>query len=139
MLIVCDTNVLVSALLWSGKAASVRRAWMEGRCVLALDTPVLDEYRRVLSYRKFSLAPQDVAYLVKEEILPFGIRLPDSPRDKEPWIPEDPDDDCFIRLALMAKAACIVSGDSHLLSAKDLPVPVLDIPGFLARLEKRNA
>lgn len=139
MLIVCDTNVLVSALLWTGTAAAVRQAWLEGRCVLALDASVLDEYRRVLSYRKFPLSAQDVAYLIEEEILPFGIRFPDSPGDKGQWIPEDPDDDRFIRLALRAEAACIVSGDSHLLAGKDLPVPVLDIPGFLVRMEKQNA
>lgn len=133
MLVVCDTNVIVSALLWRGPTAAVHRAWVEGRCSLALGRAVLDEYRRVLAAPKFGLMPDDVSYLLDQEILPFGAVFPDERLPSGSWIPDDPADDEFIRLALASEAAALVSGDRHILSAADrLPCRVLAVPAFLA-------
>lgn len=130
MLIVCDTNIIVSALLWKGRTAPIHRALLEGTCVLALD-----EYRRVLSYEKFGLSTEDVRYLIEEEIHPYGIQFPCSSVTEQSWNPEDPDDDRFVRLALEAEADCIVSGDSHLLNTA-LPCRVITASEVLEELKQ---
>lgn len=135
MLLVLDTNVLVSALLFNGPAASVHKAWVEGRIELIFTREILDEYRRVLSYPKFGLSEEDAAYLMEEEILPFGVTV-STPEASTVWIPEDPADDRFIEAAVSGKAAALVSGDGHILSrGKKLHCKIMTLSELTAILE----
>ena len=132
MLVVCDTNVVISALLWDGPTSAIHRAWVEGICSLTLDETILAEYRRVLSYPKFGLSPADVNFLLENEVIPFGIMVRESDLPLGSWIPDDPEDDAFIRLALAAKADALVSGDRHILARRDnLPCRILTVAEFL--------
>ncbi len=135
MLLVLDTNVVVSALLFNGPASLAHRAWVEGRIELIFTREILDEYRRVLSYPKFGLSEEDAAYLIEEEILPFGCTI-STPEASTSWIPEDSADDRFIEAAVAGNAAALVSGDTHILSrGKKLPCKVMALYELTAILE----
>jgi len=65
MLVVLDTNILVSALLSPfGPPARVLDLLLGGDIQAAYDDRLLAEYREVLARPKFSFAPEDVAALL---------------------------------------------------------------------------
>ena len=62
MLVVLDTNILVSALISPfGPPARVLDMVLGGDIQVAYDDRLLAEYREVLARPKFSFAPEDVA------------------------------------------------------------------------------
>jgi putative PIN family toxin of toxin-antitoxin system len=128
--IVLDTNVLVSALLFTGPTIRLVSLWREGRVVLLLSKDILVEYLRVLSYPKFALSPEDIKGLIEEIVLPFSETV--KVRDRTPVIHQDPADDKFIFLALDGRADFIISGDRHLLSlGKYKSIKILTAREFL--------
>lgn len=54
MRIVCDTNVLVSGLLWSGSSNMILKQVRDKRLILLITPPLLEELREVLSRPKFA-------------------------------------------------------------------------------------
>jgi len=66
---VLDTNVLVSAFLFSGQTSRFVPFMKEGTVVPLVSKEILDEYLRVLSYPRFSLAVPEIRALLYEEIL----------------------------------------------------------------------
>jgi len=132
VLVVLDTNILVSALLFRGKASVLHRAWVEASFSLAVTEAMVEEYRRVLSYEKFRLSKFEVEYLLSEEVLPFSTLIEGSPACSH-WIDDDPDDDEFINAALDQRVDYLVSGDSHILDRKaELPCRVLTLAELVA-------
>ncbi len=110
----CDTNVLVSAFIAGGPPSRVIEAAVDGRVVLVLADPVLDELRRVLAV-KLGFEGQRI-----EEIVGFLIDLASArvgaPAATPPAITGDPDDDVVLACALAADVQVLVSGDRrHLL------------------------
>ncbi len=135
MLVVLDTNVIVSALLFGGRASRVHQAWVEGTFDFLFSDSTIMECRRVLAYQKFGLSLDDVAYLLDEEILPFARIVP-FVGSLEKWIPEDPEDDKFIALALVGEADFLVSGDAHIIDRRhSLPCHVLSLIDFIKKIE----
>jgi len=135
VLVVLDTNILISALLFRGAASAVHQAVLDGRLMPLISPPILEEYRRVLSYEKFGLSHTDVRWLLDEEIAPF-FRLRHPPMSDTRWIPEDPTDDHFIQLAT-AESATLISGDRHILQRRqELPCPVMTLSECLSAIEK---
>jgi putative PIN family toxin of toxin-antitoxin system len=114
--VVLDTNVLVSALLFTGPLSRLVSLWRERRIVLLLSKDVFIEYVRVLAYPKFKLTGEEIKALVDEYILPYGemVTVADNPA----IIREDPADDKFLSLAAAGRARFILSGDKHLLALK---------------------
>jgi uncharacterized protein len=107
MIVVLDTNVLVSALLQPQGPPGQIALWVAaGDPTLAYDSRILDEYREVLGRAKFRFDPDRVEALL-EQILrgtpvvarPLPGRLP------------DPDDEPFLEVALAAGARCLVTGN----------------------------
>ena len=87
MLVVLDTNVLVSALLSPfGPPARVPDPALGGEIRLAYDDRVMAEYREVLARPKFGFSPEDVADVLAflegdgEPVtaLPLSCELPDA-------------------------------------------------------------
>ncbi len=127
MLAVLDTNVLVSSLLFRGAASVIHRFILEGRILPLISPPILDEYTRVLAYKKFGLTQAEVDYLIEEELSPW-FELRDIPRKTDNWIPDDPSDDMFVHLALTEPSAVLISGDRHIMDRRDdLPCKVLTV------------
>ena len=110
MLVVLDTNILVSALLSPfGPPARVVDLLLGGDIQAAYDDRLLAEYREVLARPKFSFAPEDVAALlayleadgehVTARSLPHA--LPDA------------DDLPFLEVATQAGAVLITGNAAH--------------------------
>ena len=112
--VVVDTNVLVSALLFGGKPGKLIPLWQRGKIRPLASKEIIEEYLRVFTYPKFKLAEEDVNFLLYNEILPHVKIIDVQPGPR--IIKKDPEDDKFIRCALVGKAKRIISGDQHLLA-----------------------
>ncbi|TVR33324.1 MAG: putative toxin-antitoxin system toxin component, PIN family [Spirochaetaceae bacterium] len=136
VLTVLDTSVLISALLFRGEIAGIHRAILEGRLQPLVTEPILKEYLRVLAYPKLRLSQSEIKYLLDEEIRPWFHRISeDIPNDV--WMPEDPSDDQFVNAARVRPETHLISGDGHILQARErLPVPVLTARELLDQLER---
>ncbi|MGH8472646.1 MAG: putative toxin-antitoxin system toxin component, PIN family, partial [Gammaproteobacteria bacterium] len=115
--IVLDTNVALSALVFpSGRVAWLRQAWQSQQSVLPLvSRATAGELIAALAYPKFRLAATEQDDLLAD-YLPWceAVMIPDPP----PPLPvcRDPADTPFLELAVVGKAAFLVSGDKDLLA-----------------------
>jgi putative PIN family toxin of toxin-antitoxin system len=124
--VVLDTNVLISALLWSGPPHRILRAVEERRCILTLTPAILEEVRDALSRPKFAARIATLRSSVGELLTALiGVVdvIPDPPVER--IVADDPDDDRILACAKAARARWVVSGDIHLLhlgSHEDRPI-----------------
>ena len=122
--VVLDTNVLVSALLFThGRLSWLRQAWQNGPLTPVLAQPTALELIRLLAYPKFRLSPQDRERLL-EEVLPWAESWKD-PIPRSHHCVNDPNDQVFLDLALAAATPVLVSGDSDLLALRMAVQPLL--------------
>ncbi len=112
-LIVVDTNIIISAILF--RHGAPRRALLHAFATadFVSSPATLAEAREVMAREKFNrYAPYDLRNLQLEIIL-------DQMKDAEPVGCDsrcrDPKDEKFLDLAVGAGASLILSGDSHLL------------------------
>jgi uncharacterized protein len=119
---VIDTNVLVSAALTSGGTCDlIVRAAVDGRIRLSWSTPVLVEYREVLSRSKFKFTPQVVTALLSV----FGERDQVNPRSLHVRLP-DPDDEIFLAAAMATPDQILITGNAaHFPADPCAPVRIL--------------
>lgn len=115
-LLVLDSNVYISAVLFCGKPRRIIEAALAGRIRLATSASILEEIESVLSGKKFKF-PKTVAREIINEISSLAESF--EPVEKISRIKEDPADNRILECALAAGAAAIVSGDSHLLFLKN--------------------
>ena len=113
--VVLDTNVVLSALVFRGRAAGqVRQAWQRELVLPLASTATVQELVRVLAYPKFGLSQPEQDELLAD-YLPYSetVRIPQPP----PKVPECRDalDLPFLHLAVAGKAQVLVSGDRDLL------------------------
>ena len=134
MIVVLDTNVIISALLSpKGAPAEIIRRWEAGEFDVVTAPPLLDELRRALAYgrvKKHLKQPRKmVADLIKRlETVATVVASPPS----LDVIQEDPADNRVLECALAGKASYIVTGDAHLLKLKQHEeVVILNPAGFL--------
>lgn len=110
MLVVLDTNILVSALLSPfGPPARVLDLALGGDIRLAYDDRLMAEYREVLARPKFSFAPEDVA-TVLAYLETDGERVTARPL---PCALPDADDLPFLEVAAQVKAALVTGNTTH--------------------------
>ena len=106
MRVVLDTNVLVSAIFFSGTPARILTAWTDGRFEACATVEILTEYRRVVARleRRFpSIEAQPVLDLVIRScriVEPVSVSASAC---------DDPDDVKFLGCALAGGASSIVS------------------------------
>lgn len=129
MLVVLDTNVLVSALLSPfGAPARVLDLVLVGDIQLAYDDRILSEYREVLGRPRLGLPPQVVGDLL-EYLLATGEPVTSRPlRVKLP----DPDDLPFLEVAAEARAPLVTGNPTHYGPAAQCGVAVFTPNAFLA-------
>ena len=122
--LVLDTNVFVSALLFSaGPTSWLREAWQSLAVVPLASHDTTSELIRVLHYPKFHLTADEREDLLAE-YLPWCEAVTVS---NPPAVPEcrDPLDRPFLELALASGADALVTGDTDLLVlAPAFPMPV---------------
>ena len=134
---VLDTNVVISALLFSGAPSQLVPAWQASRLRPVVSAQILDEYIRVLAYPKFKLTPVEIRGLVEEELLPFIETVNVTPSA----IPKlrDPDDAKFISCAVTAGVHWLVSGDDDLLSLHRVKsIEIISVTAFLHHLTRKH-
>ncbi len=116
MIIVLDTNVLVSALYSpQGPPAQLLHLVAQGRLRLVHSPIILKEYQEVLARPRFAFDPKKVA-----QILSFiqltGLTVSPKPCDRQ--LP-DPTDLPFLSAALESPAKLLVTGN-----LKDFPAEI---------------
>lgn len=130
--VILDTNVLVSALLFSGKLGRIIEGWKSGAFVPVFSRETFDEFRRVLSYPKFSLTVQEIAALIEDEVLPFCEVVEIG--EEFLSVCRDPADDPFLSCAVAASADYIISGDKDLLALGSFRnIPIVTAATFLRK------
>ena len=115
MIVVLDTNVVVSGIFFHGPPTTILEAWFEGRFEVCATPKILEAYLRV---------PEEVGALKSprfehpwEEILAEKCRLiPDT--GSGVVLPRDPSDAKFLDCAIRSGAQYLVSGDLDLRSFK---------------------
>lgn len=112
MKIVCDTNVLISGVLFDGPPRQILHLAIEGIVQNHISQAIETEFRDVISRKKFGLSPDHVEAICHQVEETFEKVFPIKHFS---IIEADPDDDAILECAYAAKAAYIISGDKHLL------------------------
>lgn len=132
---VLDTNVLISALLFTGTPSLLVSAWQAGRLKPVISADVLDEYVRVLSYPKFKLTDQEIHSLIEDDLLPFVDTVQTGPISVSNL--RDPDDMKFLACARTARVHWLVSGDNDLLLLRKFEsIEIVSVSTFLNLLKR---
>lgn len=132
--VVLDTNIIVSALLFSqGRLSSFRDLWQHGHILPLISRDSVQELLRVLIYPKFKLSSEEredlfADYLPFAEVVAIPTPAPSMPSCR------DPKDELFLHLALTGQAQALLTGDADLLAlAQVFPIPIQTPERWLAR------
>jgi putative PIN family toxin of toxin-antitoxin system len=120
--VVFDTNVLLSALVFTGGTmARFRGLWESGKITPYTSKEATKELMRVLAYKKFKLSSQDQDGLLAD-YLPYA-QVADVLFVVPPNLPicRDPLDQMFLKLAAASKSDVLITGDQDLLVLANEP------------------
>lgn len=133
--VVLDTNLVLSALVFTnGRVAALRAAWQGGRCQPLASQATASELMRVLAYPKFKLAPDEREELLAD-YLPYCRSVSIPARLPKLLQCRDANDQMFLLLAAVGKADFLVTGDKDLLVlAPEFNRPIVTVDLFLAQL-----
>ena len=138
MIVLLDTNVIISALLSSaGAPAKILQGWEAGEFELATSPVLLAELERALTYDRVRMHLK----LSEHELESFIQGLRSASINVQllvllDLILKDPADNRVLECALAVKADYLVTGDHHLLELKEYQgVVILPSAGFLVMLE----
>ena len=131
--VVLDTNVLVSGVIASGYSASILDAARREEIKLVTSVHLLEEFSEVISRRhiarKYPKAAEEAESLL-DFLRAFAVLASGIPEANA--ISPDRDDDFVLACALEENAACVVSGDPHLLDLKIYRgIPILSPKEFV--------
>jgi len=132
MILVCDSNVLISAFLFpGGQPDKILRAILSGNFRHATSPDILTELRRVF-LKKFDLAPTEIEAIVTLLVRTGELVYPTKRIDV---IKTDPADNRILECAEEARADAIISGDKkHLLKLRKFQsIPILSPSEFVVR------
>jgi len=133
--IVIDTNVWVSGLLWRGMPWKLLCLAEEGEVELCITPTMLVELAEVLYYERLQPRLQQLG-LTPEELVAYALNLASvfEVPEGDQIVVADPDDDIFLRCATVAGAACVVSGDRHLLDLDGYAgIPIITVRDFFTK------
>ena len=116
MKIVCDTNVLVSGVLFGGHCRRILSVAAQGHVTIATSPALLRKVEDVLLRAKFGLRRRQVSKVVA--LFQDTLELV-HPTSRINAITADPADNVVLEAAVAASAGVIVSGDKHLLGLKE--------------------
>ncbi len=132
ILVVPDTNIYISALMFGGAPGLFLDSAFAGRFQIVSSPEILLELTEKLT-GKFKLAPADSAAIRKRLEQKCIIVLPNMRLD---LIKDDPDDNRILECAQSSSADYIVSGDRHLLSLGFFRQrPIITVRQFLDLLD----
>jgi putative PIN family toxin of toxin-antitoxin system len=130
-LLVLDSNVYISAILFGGKPRQIIEAALAGKIRLAVSEPILAEIQAVLSGTKFGFSCNTAREIVTEiTALAEAVEI----RESISAILDDPADNRILECALAARADAVVSGDRHLLNLMSFRgIPILNLAACLEK------
>lgn len=134
LIVVLDSNVWISALIWGGKPAEIIKAAENGKVCIVISEEIVEEISQVLNYPKLKKV-YEAEGLPHQELIEAVVKVGKFVQvtRKVKVVLEHPADDKFIDCALAAKAAYIVSGDKHLLKIGSYrKIPILSVSKFLS-------
>ena len=138
MRVVFDTNVLVSALITTGKPRLLFHKAVDEQIQLILSKNILTEFTEVADdprIRKYADQDNIVAFLRIIDKVATITKV----KSRFKIIKEDPDDDVVLRTAFDGKAEVIVSGDKHLLSLGVFRgIRIINVDEMLTLLEEEK-
>lgn len=118
MNIVLDTNVIVSALWSPGRNASdILNAVISRRFTACYDHRILEEYDRVLHYKKFPFSEWEINSVL-EPIIKNGISVIADPLPNVPFTDET--DRKFYEVAKFCHALLVTGNGKHYPEEKDI-------------------
>ena len=132
--VVIDTNVFVSSF-YGGKPRKIIDLWKEGKIIIGLSNPIIEEYILVLKRfgQKDERNLEELINLFKSTYNSIYIANPPELNIEI----EDKDDKKFIECAVALECKYIISGDKHLLKLKNYyDVKILSPDEFLKISEK---
>jgi putative PIN family toxin of toxin-antitoxin system len=110
--VTCDTNVIISALNFSGNPARILDMAADGAIRLAVSDDILSEVERVLRRPKFGWPQERIDNAIRE-ISVFTEHV--EPKQRIDIVTEDPTDNRILDCATASSSEYLVSGDKHLL------------------------
>jgi len=136
VLLVIDTNVLLSGFLWRGPPHELLGKARDGAVDVVLSAALIEELLDVIARPKFadilartSRTPERI--MDELRVLVDVVAAPPLPQP----ICRDPDDDAVLACALAARADLIVSGDGDLRALGTFEnIPIVSAAEALARL-----
>jgi uncharacterized protein len=124
--VIFDTNVVLSALLFTGGRLNwLTGHWQGGKCNPLLSRATANELMRILTYPKFQL-------LADEQLEILGSYFPFcevvEPTQTCPVLCRDPKDQALLDLAQSGNADVLVTGDEDLLALNGQTAFVIEAP-----------
>jgi len=111
--VVIDTNVLISAIFWSGKPKQLLNRARKQKITFVTSNDLLNELKEILirQDKPFHLSDDEADHVVETmrglaEVVKIRSRI---------TVCRDEMDNKVLSCAIDGKAACIISGDTHLL------------------------
>jgi len=136
--VVFDTNVMVSALLWTGLPHRLLKLADGEILQLCATLEMLEEIEEVLNYSKFASQIKRLNTSINELILHVeDVVTVYYPKEiVERAVDRDPDDNIFLTCAVCSGAKFIISGDDHLLEMREFrKTKILSPRRFIERIE----
>jgi uncharacterized protein len=138
MIVILDTNIWISGILWSGPPNEIIRLAEKGKISIATSQTLLEELFGVLDRDKFQsqlLSSHTNINAVRESIISLVTIF--APDQKVFMVVADPDDNIVLECALASEADYIISGDDHLLSLKKFnTIPIVTPRTFLTQSQR---
>jgi len=127
VLVVVDTNVLISGIFWGGSPNKLLEKWANDDFSIISSSPILDEYIRVIKQigqKRPNLVKNWIDFIsINSTVVDVKISID---------ICRDHDDNKFLECALSADVDYIVSGDKDLLILKQIEkIPIVTATQFL--------
>jgi len=132
--IVLDTNIYISAFIFSGKARKVLNMAIENKVAIYISDDIIIEIKKVLQREKFSLNNFQVHSILSEiealtRVVYPNFELNDICRDR--------DDHIILECAEESKADFIITGDKDLLVLETyLNTKIVSPAGFLQKVQR---
>ena len=120
MIVVLDTNVLISATFWNGDSNRILEKIEQKEVTLIISREILEELICVLNYKEIQEKVKNKNLEMKravEKIASLATIV--EPSQKFTVIKDDPDDNKFLDCAIAGKADYIISQDKHILKLNE--------------------
>jgi hypothetical protein len=128
--VVIDTNVLISAIFWTGKPKQILNKVRREEIIFLTSEFILGELKKVLARgdKPFKLSEEEAERVVTAM---RGIALVVN-IDTQLSVCQDEDDNRVLECAIDGNADCIITGDSHLLQLGSFQkIEIITVADFL--------